>query len=101
MEFIVTDAPRAKIPPTTVASALAVIETAARMFPTKSQPGPRVALVPIFQKTLAGCPPPMISTVDPIAVVRVLPIWKYHASSALPVPSRVKTPLNCADEGYA
>ncbi len=100
MEFIVIDPPRAKSPPTTVASTLAVIETAARMFPIKSEPGPRVALVPTFQKTLAGFPPPVITTVDPAAVVRVLPIWKYHASSALPVPTRVRTPVSCADEEY-
>jgi hypothetical protein len=91
-EFIVIEAPRANSPPTEVASAFAVIETAARMLPTISDPIPSVADVPIFQNTLQGCPPPVIVTADPMAVVSVEPIWKYHASLGEPVPTSVKTP---------
>jgi hypothetical protein len=53
-ELSVIDAPRANRPPMLVASAFAVIETAARTLPTKSEPIPRVALVPTFQNTLQG-----------------------------------------------
>jgi hypothetical protein len=74
LELSVIDAPRANTPPSSPASAFRVTETAARMFPTKSEPIPRVALVPTFQNTLPDDPPPAITTIDSIAVVKVLPI---------------------------
>jgi len=100
-EFIVIEAPSANSPPTEVDSAFAVMETAARTLPTKSDPRPSVADVPTFQNTLHGFPPPVITTVDPVAVVSVEPIWKYHASSGEPVPTRVKTPDSWAEAGYS
>jgi hypothetical protein len=74
LELSIIDAPRANRPPILVASASAVIETAARTLPIKSEPNPRVALVPTFQNTLQALPPPVKSTADPVAVVKVLPI---------------------------
>lgn len=71
-ELSVIDAPRAKTPPSIVDSASIVTDTAARMFPTNLLPNPTVALVPTFQKTLPEAPP-VISTDEPIPVVRVLP----------------------------
>jgi hypothetical protein len=69
----VIDAPRANTPPKTEDSAFKLTETAARMFPTNSDANPRVALVPTFQYTLPD-DPPVITTDDPIEVVKVLPI---------------------------
>ena len=99
-EFKVIEAPNANNPPWLVASAFTVIDTADNNVPAKSDPKPSVAEVPTFQNTLQACAPPANSTVDPMAVVNIEPIWKYHASVALPVPRRVKIPLNCADEPY-
>jgi hypothetical protein len=73
LELSVIDAPRANTPPKTEDSAFKLTETAARMFPTNSDANPRVALVPTFQYTLPD-DPPVITTDDPIEVVKVLPI---------------------------
>ena len=72
-EFIVTDPPRAKTPPSIVVPAFSVTDTAARMFPMKVEPTPMVALLPTFQKTFPDAPP-VITTLDPADVIKVLPI---------------------------
>lgn len=72
LELSVIDAPRAKIPPSIEDSPFIVTETAARMFPMKSVPIPIVALVPTFQYTFPDAPP-VITTADPTAVIKVLP----------------------------
>jgi hypothetical protein len=72
LELSVIDAPRAKIPPSIEDSPFIVTETAARMFPMKSVPIPIVALVPTFQYTFPDAPP-VITTADPIVVIKVLP----------------------------
>jgi hypothetical protein len=51
---IVIEASRANRPPMTWESVSALIETAARTFPRKVLPVPRVADDPTFQKTLQG-----------------------------------------------
>jgi hypothetical protein len=48
----VSDPPRANTPPWIVDAVFVVTETAARIFPTKFDPTPIVALVPTCQKTL-------------------------------------------------
>jgi hypothetical protein len=53
-----------------------------------------VAVLPSCQNTLQGNAPPARATVAPVAVVRVLPIWKIHTSVELPVSVRV--PLTSA-----
>jgi hypothetical protein len=70
----VRDPPSANKPPSLEACPFAVIETWARMVPAKLVPVPRVALVPTFQKTLPGSPPPVRITADPTAVTKVVPI---------------------------
>lgn len=89
--------PRPYKPPSTEDPEFRVIETWARILPKKEEPTPRVALDPTCQKTLQTCPPPVTTTADPTEVIRVLPIWKYHASSTLPVPARIKVPVSWAD----
>jgi len=61
----------------------------AMMVPAKLLPVCMVAEVPTCQKTLQGEAPPAKATVAPVAVVRVLPIWKIHTSVELPVNVRV------------
>lgn len=96
-ESIVTVAPRANAPPFNTAAAPNVIEAPARIFPERELLAPSVAEVPTCQKTLHGRPPPVIRTLEPAAVMRVVPVWKYHASLAEPVPARVKIPVMAAD----
>jgi hypothetical protein len=94
----VTVAPNAKTPPLDTASVLSVTEVAARIFPWNTLPVPKVAELPTCQNTLHANPPPVSTTLDPDAVIREDPIWKYHASLAEPVPARVKVPVTAAEE---
>ena len=57
--------------------------------PTKLLPVCMVAVVPTCQNTLQGNAPPARATVAPVAVVRVVPIWKIHTSVELPVSVRL------------
>jgi hypothetical protein len=68
---------------------LRVMLVSAIIFPAKLLPVCMVADVPTCQKTLQGEAPPAKATVAPVAVVRVLPIWKIHTSVGLPVSVRV------------
>lgn len=98
-ESMVIEPPRANTPPSMVDPASSVTDSAARMFPMKVEPTPIVALLPTFQKTFPDVPPVM-TTLDPTAVIKVLPVRKYQASLQSPVPARVKVPVNCADVEY-
>jgi hypothetical protein len=94
----VTVAPNAKTPPLDTAAVLSVTEATARIFPWNTLPVPKVAEDPTCQNTLHANPPPVSRTLDPDAVIREDPIWKYHASLAEPVPARVKVPVTAAEE---
>jgi hypothetical protein len=72
-----------RVPPLSVMLANAII------FPAKLLPVCMVAEVPTCQNTLQGNAPPAKATMAPVAVVRVLPIWKIHTSVELPVSVRV------------
>jgi len=72
-----------RVPPSSVMLIKAMI------FPAKLLPVWMVAEVPTCQNTLQGDAPPVKATVAPVAVVRVLPIWKIHTSVELPVNVRV------------
>jgi len=39
----------------------------------------------------------VITTLDPAAVIRDVPIWKYQASVEDPVPAKVKVPVIAAE----
>jgi hypothetical protein len=78
----------ARVPPFSVMLANAMI------FPAKLLPVWMVAEEPTCQYTLQEDAPPAKTTLAPVAVVRVLPIWKIHTSVALPVSVRV--PFNTA-----
>jgi hypothetical protein len=64
------------------------------IFPAKLVPVWMVAEEPTCQNTLQGDAPPAKTTLAPVAVVKVLPIWNIHTSVELPVS--VKVPFSCA-----
>jgi hypothetical protein len=78
----------ARVPP------LSVMLVDAIMTPAKVVPVCMVAEEPTCQNTLHGDAPPVKATVAPVAVVRVLPIWKIHTS--VEEPFRVRVPFSCA-----
>lgn len=67
-----------------VAPVVRVMEVNARMFPWKAVFVPRVAELPTCQKTRHGCAPLITNTLELLAVVRVLAIWKMKTLSELP-----------------
>jgi len=77
---------------------LSVILVKAIIFPAKLLPVCMVADEPTCQNTLQGEAPPERTTLAPVAVVRVLPIWKIQTSVELPVPLRVRVPVSSADD---
>jgi hypothetical protein len=77
-----------RVPPLSVMLVNAIIT------PAKVVPVCMVAEEPTCQNTLHGDAPPAKATVAPVAVVRVLPIWKIHTSVEVPVSVRV--PFSCA-----
>lgn len=87
----------AKALPKRLALVFRVILVRARMLPTNAVPVPRVAELPICQKTLQSEAPLIKSTVALLAVVIVLPVWKIKTAAGSPPPSSVSAPVNCAD----
>jgi len=79
-----------RVPPFSVILVNAII------VPAKVLPVCMVAEEPTCQNTLQGEAPPAKATVAPVAVVRVLPIWKIHTSVEVPVSVRV--PFSSAAE---
>jgi len=72
----VTAAVSAKALPQNVAPVSSVMLLDARIFPKKAVSVPSVAELPTCQNTPVPAPPLTTSTAEPLAVVRVLPIWK-------------------------
>ena len=71
-----------------------VMLPSARMFPAKVVLVPRVAELPTSQNTPLFAPPLITITVELLAVVRVLPIWKTKSAFGLPRALRVSVPVN-------
>ena len=82
------------LPHTIVALVFRVMLSRARMFPAKVVLVPRVAELPTSQNTPVLAPPLITLTVEPLAVVRVLPISKTKSASGLLCASRVSVPVN-------
>ncbi len=59
---------------------------------------PSVADDPISQSTLSPLPSFSTDTVEPLAVVSVLPIWKTKVVSFSPAKFRTSAPVNWADD---
>ena len=66
----------------------------ARMFPLKVVVVPSVAELPTCQNAPQDWPPLMKTTLEPLAVVSVLPIWKTQTAPGLPRPLRVSVPVS-------
>jgi hypothetical protein len=80
-----------------VAPVFKVILASASMLPVNEVVVPSVAELPTCQNMLLSGPP--ITTTDELlAVVRVLPIWKTNTASGLPSVSSVNVPVNCAED---
>ncbi len=60
------------------------------MLPTNVVLEKRSAELPICQNTLQACAPPVNATLEPLAVVSVLAIWKMKT----PFPFSVSVPVN-------
>lgn len=87
----------AKALPKRLALVFRVILVRARMLPINAVPVPRVAELPICQKTLQSEAPLIKRTVALLAVVIVLPVWKIKTAAGSPPPSSVNAPVNWAD----
>ena len=74
----VTPPVRAYRPPWLVTSVSTEILAIAIMSPAKAVPVPSVALLPTAQVTPQGWAPLIRVTADPVAVVKVVPIWNTH-----------------------
>ncbi len=90
---MVTAPLRARVRPSTNAPVFAVMDVRARMFPLKPVFVPRVAELPICQKTLQDWAPLIRATLLFEAVVRVEPIWKMKTAFGSPWASRVTVPV--------
>ena len=69
------------------------------MIPAKDEPGPRVALLPTCQKTLAAVAPLIRTTWLPVVVIRVEPIWKIKMGFEAFRPSKVTGPVIASELG--
>lgn len=69
-----------------------VIEVSAKIVPTKNEPLPRVAELPICQNTLHSEAPLVREIVLPVLVISVESVWKMNTASELPCPSRTSWP---------
>ena len=75
-----------------------VMEALAMMVPWNAVFVPRVAELPTCQKTLPADAPLISVTLELLAVVSVLPIWKMKRALELPWPSRTSAVFSCAED---
>ena len=88
----------AKALPARIALVSRVILVSARIFPTNFVPTCRVAELPTCQNTWHGEAPFTSNTVELVDVMRVLPILKIKTAFGFPWASRVRVPVNPAEE---
>jgi hypothetical protein len=74
------------------------MDVKATTVPKKVLVAPNVADVPICQKTLPACAPPVRVTTADAAVVKVVAIWKTNMALGLPPALSVKVPVAKAAE---
>ena len=97
LESRVTAPVRARSLPDAFAPVISVMLASARMLPANDVVLPSVAEEPTYQNTLQPEPPLIMFTLDALAVVSVLPIWKMNTALGLPWALSVSAPVNCAD----
>ena len=88
---------RARALPCTLAAVFSVMLVSATMLPRNAVPVPRVAELPVCQKTLQLDAPLSSRTDEALAVVSVLPILKMNRAPELPWALRVSVPVNWAE----
>ena len=93
----VTEPLRASRRPLIVAPELAEIDVNAKIVPTKSVSVPKVAELPTWKNTLHDCAPRIRLMLLADAVVKVEPIWNMKTARGSPSPSRVSSPVSCAE----
>lgn len=95
---IVTAPFRASVRPATVAPVVTVMLVRARMLPENRLSVPSVAELPTCQNTLHRDAMLMRETLEVLAVVSVLPIWKTKTAAGFPRAFSVSVPVSCADD---
>jgi hypothetical protein len=95
---IVTAPLRASARPEIVAPVATVMLVKARMFPENRVSVPSVAELPICQNTLHRDAMLMRETLEVLAVVSVLPIWKTNTAAGFPRAFSVSVPVSWADD---
>jgi hypothetical protein len=95
---IVTAPFRARALPETITRVVSVMLVSARMFPENRVSVPSVAELPICQNTLQLEPMLVMRTLELLAVVSVLPIWKTKTAAGLPWAFSVRVPVSWADD---
>ena len=86
------------LPGEVLAPVVSVMLVRARMFPLNRVPVPSVAELPTCQNTLQLDPMFVMRTIEELAVVSVLPIWKTKTAAGLPWPFNVSVPVNPAED---
>jgi hypothetical protein len=94
LESSVTAPFRAKARPVTVAPVVSVMLVSATIFPAKEVVVPSVAELPTCQWTLHAEPLLVMTTLEPLAVVSVVPIWKTQTALGSPPPFSVRAPVS-------
>jgi hypothetical protein len=95
---IVTAPFRARALPEMLARVVSVMLVRARMFPANVVSVPSVAELPTCQNTLQTDPPLITRTLELLAVVSVLPIWKTQTAPELPWAFNRSVPVNPAED---
>ena len=90
----VTEPLRASARPWTFVPVFTVIEVNAKIVPTKLEPVPSVAELPICQNTLHAWAPPTKATLLADPVISVEAIWKIQTELGSPRPSNVTVPFS-------
>ena len=88
---------RASARPVVLVPVVTVMLESARISPANVLPVPSVAEVPTCQYTLSHELPLMAMTVEPLAVVSVLPVLNTNCALGLFCTSSVSVPVNCAE----
>src|SRR6185312_381437 len=88
---------RARALPATLAPVFVVMVVRATMLPSNDVVVPSVAELPTCQDTPQADPPLMTFTIEPEAVVSVLPILKTKAAAGLPCALSVSVPVSWAE----
>jgi hypothetical protein len=89
---------RASARPWMVSPVVTVIDSRARMLPSKMEPVPSVAELPTCQNTLQACAPFVSRMWLDVSVMSVEPTWKMKTAPAFPWAFRISSPPTSSDD---